>query len=140
MILRIDHIGLVTGQPAALAPFLDALGMSKVDAGIAADYRVACEFWQPGRHEGEPLIELVSPAESGSVLDAHLVRRGPGLHHIAIEVDRIEPELDRLRQAGFTAIDRTPCAGARQDMLVAFTYLPKPAALLVELVQYGRLT
>jgi methylmalonyl-CoA/ethylmalonyl-CoA epimerase len=138
MILRIDHIGLATGEPAALAPFLDALGLARVDAGIAAAYRVACEFWQPGRHDGEPSIELVSPAGAGSVLDRHLARSGPGLHHIAVEVDRIGPELDRLRGAGFTAVDATPCAGARAGMLVAFTYLPRPAGLLVELVQYDR--
>jgi len=81
VILRIDHIGLATGEPDALAPFLDALGMSKVDNGVAAEYRVRCEFWQP--RSGEPLIELVSPAGAGSVLDVHLARRGPGLHHIA---------------------------------------------------------
>ena len=137
MILRIDHIGLATGAPDALAPFLGALGMSKIDSGMAADYRVRCEFWQPGRRDGEPLIELISPAGEGSVLDGHLARSGPGLHHIAVEVDRIGPELDRLRDAGFTPVDRTPCAGARADMLVAFTYLARPAGLLVELVQYG---
>ena len=136
MILRIDHIGLATGEPGALAPFLGALGMSKVDSGTAAAYQVACEFWRSGQ-DGEPLIERVSPAGAGSVLDNQLARRGPGLHHIAVEVDSVETELDRLRQAGFTPVDRTPCAGARQDMLVAFTYLPRPAGLLVELVQYG---
>jgi methylmalonyl-CoA/ethylmalonyl-CoA epimerase len=136
VILGIDHIGLATGDPAALAPYLDALGLRRSDAGIAAQYRVACEFWQPAR-DG-PSIELVSPAGAGSVLAGHLARRGPGLHHIAVEVDVIGPELDRLRGAGFTAVDRQPCAGARAGMLVAFTYLARPAGLLVELVQYDR--
>lgn len=135
MILRIDHIGVVTGEPSALAPFLGALGMSKVDEGIAGAYRTACEFWQSG--SGEPMIELVSPAEPGSVLDGQLTRTGPGLHHVAVEVDDIDDELARLRAAGFRPVDLAPCAGARADMLVAFTYLPKPAGLLVELVQYG---
>ena len=134
MILGIDHIGLVTSDPTGLAPYLDILGMSKVDTGVAAEYRVACEFWQGA---GEPLIELVSPAAEGSVLDAHLARRGPGLHHIAVRVDDVGAELDRLRQNGFTPVDRRPCAGAREGMLVAFTYLPRPGGLLVELVQYG---
>ena len=135
MILRIDHIGVVTGEPSALAPFLSALGMSKIDNGIADAYRTACEFWRA--EAGEPMIELVSPAEPGSVLDGHLSRNGPGLHHVAVEVDDIDGELIRLRAAGFRPVDLTPCAGARSDMLVAFTYLPKPAGLLVELVQYG---
>lgn len=138
MILGIDHIGLVTAEPAGLAPYLDALGLSKVDSGTAAAYRVACEFWRPAARQDGPTIELVSPAGTGSVLDGHLARRGPGLHHVAVEVDRVEAELERLRAAGFTAVDRAPCAGARSGMLVAFTYLARPAGLLVELVQYGR--
>jgi len=136
MLLGIDHIGLVTDEPAGLVPAMTALGMSKLDSGIAAAYRVACEFWQPSGHDGRPLIELVSPAGPGSALDGHLARSGPGLHHIAIEVDHLEPELDRLRGAGFTPVDREPCAGARPGMLVTFTYLARPAGLLLELVQY----
>ena len=135
MILRIDHIGIATGEPAGLAGYLTALGMSITDSGVAAQYGVACEFWQRG---DEPLIELVSPAAAGSTLDGHLARSGPGLHHIAVEVDRIEQELDRLRRAGFTAVDQEPCRGAREGMLVAFTYLPRPAGMLIELVQYNR--
>jgi methylmalonyl-CoA/ethylmalonyl-CoA epimerase len=137
MLLGIDHIGLVTGAPAELAPFLTALEMSRTDDGVAADYRVACEFWQPAGRPVPPSIELVSPTGEGSVLDGHLARRGPGLHHIALEVDRLEPELARLHTAGFTPVDRTPRTGARPGMLVAFSYLPRPGGLLVELVQYG---
>jgi len=135
VIIGIDHIGLATAEPGSLAPFLAALDFSRTDGGIAPGYLVACEFWQ---RSDDPPIELVSPAGAGSVLDGHLARRGPGLHHVAFRVDRLGPELDRLRRAGFTAVDREPRAGARPGMLVAFTYLPAPAGLLVELVEYGR--
>jgi methylmalonyl-CoA/ethylmalonyl-CoA epimerase len=135
VILRIDHIGLATPDPAGVAPHLRALGLSKGDDGIAEAYRVACEFWHSGR-TGEPSIELVSPVGARSVLDRQLAR-GPGLHHLAVAVDLLEAELERLRGAGFTPVDREPCAGARPGMRVAFTYLPRPAGLLVELVEYG---
>jgi methylmalonyl-CoA/ethylmalonyl-CoA epimerase len=138
VLLGIDHIGLVTNEPVALEPYLAALGMSKLDTGIAGAYGVACEFWQPPGRAGGPALEVVSPAGAGSALDGHLARQGPGLHHVAFEVDQLEPELDRLRRAGFTAVDQTPCAGARPGMLVAFTYLARPAGLLLELVQYDR--
>ncbi|MEV6907361.1 VOC family protein [Amycolatopsis sp. NPDC051071] len=138
MLLGIDHIGLATEEPSALGPIMAALGMSKTDSGLAAGYRVACEFWRPAGRTGLPMLELVSPAGPDSALDGHLARVGPGLHHIAIEVDHLVPELNRLREAGFTMVDREPCAGARQGMLVAFLYLARPAGLLVELVQYDR--
>jgi methylmalonyl-CoA/ethylmalonyl-CoA epimerase len=132
MLLRIDHIGLVTGAPAGLAPFLGALGMSRSDDGVADDYGVTCEFWQ---RQDSPAVELVSPTRAGSVLDARLARGGPGLHHIAFRVHDVASELDRLRGEGFTAVDAEPRSGARPGMLVAFTYL-RPAGLLVELVEY----
>jgi methylmalonyl-CoA/ethylmalonyl-CoA epimerase len=134
MLLCIDHIGLATDAPAGIAPFLAALGLSRTDDGVAEHYGVACEFWQRG---DEPAVELVSPARTGSVLDARLAGAGPGLHHVAFRVDRLEPELDRLRHEGFAAVDDLPRAGARPGMRVAFLYLPRPAGLLVELVEYG---
>ncbi|MFC3455190.1 VOC family protein [Amycolatopsis speibonae] len=137
MLLGIDHIGLATDDPSALGPAMTTLDLSKLDNGIADGYRVACEFWQPAGGGGRPLIELVSPAGPGSALDGHFARFGPGLHHIAFEVDDLVPELNRLREAGFTPVDREPCTGARQGMLVAFLYLARPAGLLVELVQYS---
>lgn len=135
MILRIDHIGLATATPAALAPFLGALGLSQGDTGVAPEYRVACEFWD--RADSGPAIELISPSGEGSTLDGRLSRTGPGLHHIAFEVDEIEPELERLRTAGFIPVDPEPRIGAREGMTVAFTYL-RAAGLLVELVHYCR--
>lgn len=138
MLLGIDHIGLATDAPTELVPFLAALGMSRTDGGIAVDYQVSCEFWQPGGATGQPAIELVSPAGADSAVEGHLVRRGPGLHHVAFRVSELEGELARLRSAGFTAVDQAPCGGARPGMLVAFLYLARPAGLLVELVEYGR--
>ncbi|HEX5120215.1 MAG TPA: VOC family protein [Pseudonocardiaceae bacterium] len=132
MLLGIDHIGLITGAPADLAPFLAALGMARTDDGTADDYGVACEFWQG---QGEPAVELVSPSRPGSVLDTRLASGGPGLHHIAFRVNGLRSELDRLRGRGFTAVDAEPRAGARPGMFVAFAYL-RPAGLLVELVEY----
>lgn len=134
MILGIDHIGLATGDPARVGAFLAALGMRQQDRGLAEDYGVACEFWAY-RGSG-PAVELVTPAGRPSAIDDLLARRGPGLYHLALLVDDLAGEQARLRGEGFVPVDRTPCAGARPGMRVAFLYLPRPAALLVELVEY----
>ena len=137
MIKGIDHIGLATDDPSALAPFLTALGLRRDDTAVAEDYGVSCEFWSHPSSGGQPAIELVSPVRPESAVTDRLAKQGPGLYHLAFEVDELEPELARLRGAGFVQIDATPCAGARPGMRVAFLYLRKPAATLIELVEYS---
>lgn len=134
MILRLDHVGLLTGDPQQVGTFLTALGMRRTRAGVAADYGVECEFWNcdtPG-----PAIELVAPLNTGSTASNYLAKKGAGLYHLAFEVDELEAERDRLRGHGFVPVDRTPCRGAIPGMRVSFLYLRDPANLLVELVRY----
>ncbi|MFD4986138.1 VOC family protein [Streptomyces sp. NPDC058374] len=137
MILRIDHVGLATEDPGGVAAFMTTLGLRKYDEGHADDYGVACEFWQFGGGLGNPAVEIVSPTQEPSAISGRLARQGPGLYHLAFEVDDLESETARLRGEGWTAVDATPCKGARDGMTVAFLYAPAPAGLLVELVHYA---
>ncbi|MFL6160591.1 MAG: VOC family protein [Jatrophihabitantaceae bacterium] len=136
MIIGIDHIGLATDDPAALAQFLTALGLRRDDGAVADAYGVSCEFWSHPDSGGQPAIELVAPVRADSAVTDRLANQGPGLYHLAFQVDELAAELVRLRQAGFVQIDAAPCAGARPGMRVAFMYLRKPAATLIELVEY----
>jgi len=136
VILGIDHVGLATDDSEGAGTFMVALGMEKADQGVAPAYGVACEFWKyPGRTD-EIAIEIVSPIRENCAITGRLGRSGPGLYHIAFIVDNIEGELERLRKKGFSPVDSQPCQGARKGMRVAFMYVPKPAALLIELVQH----
>lgn len=137
MILGIDHIGLATADADGVGRALRALGMRRDDGGLADEYGVACDFWSFAGTGGQPAVELVSPARPDSSVSQQLTRRGPGLYHLAFEVDDLDGELARLSGDGFVQIDATPCAGARPGMRVAFLYLPKPAATLIELVHYA---
>jgi methylmalonyl-CoA/ethylmalonyl-CoA epimerase len=137
MIVGIDHIGLATDDPVGVAPFLTALGLCQAARGVADAYAVACEFWHHPGAAGAPSLELVSPNGEDSAISARLARHGPGLYHVAFEVDGLESELVRLTQAGFVAVDQAPRAGAKPGMRVSFLYLRKPAGLLIELVEYG---
>jgi methylmalonyl-CoA/ethylmalonyl-CoA epimerase len=138
VIFRIDHVGLVAATGTAVGSYLEALRMRAGDRGPAEEYGVLCEFWRSSDDPLHPTIEVVTPTRPDSAVTNHLARHGPGLHHVAFEVDDLAIELARLRNRGFAAIDRAPCRGARPAMRVAFAYAPRPAGLLVELVQYGR--
>jgi methylmalonyl-CoA/ethylmalonyl-CoA epimerase len=136
VILGIDHIGVATADPAQAATFLDALEMSPAESGPADDYGVACQFWRFPGQPAMPAIEVVWPARDDSAIAGRLARNGPGLYHVAFAVQGIEAELDRLREAGFSAVDRAPCRGAMSGMRVAFMYARRPVGLLIELVEY----
>ena len=148
MILGIDHVGIITEDPAGAGKFLTALGMHASDAGIAEGYAVACEFWQYDQDRGEPsprtrresarqpAVEIVSPARDGSAVSDRLAKSGPGLHHVAYEVTGLDDERARLRQNGYVEVDREAHDGARPGMRVVFMYAPRPAGLLIELVEY----
>jgi methylmalonyl-CoA/ethylmalonyl-CoA epimerase len=133
--MGIDHVGLATDDAACVGTFLAALGMTRIDGGLAEDYGVACDFWGYAE-QPRAQVEVVSPARDGSAIAPQLARRGPGLYHLALVVDELAVELDRLRGAGFVPVDAAPCAGARPGMRVAFLYASRPAGLLVELVEY----
>lgn len=137
MIIGIDHIGLATHEPAALAGPLAALGLSHTDAGVALTYQVGCQFWSDPRRRTQPAVEIVSPLASDSTVTRHLATRGPGLHHVAFRVDQLDAEVNRLRREGFSSVDDRPHPGARPRMRVRFLYLRHPSSLLVELVEYA---
>jgi methylmalonyl-CoA/ethylmalonyl-CoA epimerase len=132
----IDHLGVVTAEPARAGSELERLGLRRLEAGIADDYGVSCEFWAPAGGGEGPAVELVSPIRAGSAVDSALARRGPGLHHLAVEVDDVGVALDQLRRSGGTPLDQHPRAGARNGMRVAFVYLGPATGLVVELVDY----
>jgi methylmalonyl-CoA/ethylmalonyl-CoA epimerase len=135
VILGIDHVGITTEDPAGAGKFLTALGMHASDAGIAEGYGVACEFWQHGQAR-QPAVEIVSPARDGSAVSDRLTKSGPGLHHVAYEVAGIDEERARLKSSGYVEVDRAAQDGARPGMHVVFMYAPRPAGLLIELVEY----
>jgi len=82
---------------------------------------------------GETSLELVTPR--GNVgLQRFLQKRGPGLHHVAIEVEDIEAALSFLKSIGIALVDESPRPGARGHK-VAFVHPRATGGVLVELVE-----
>ncbi|MDH6140067.1 methylmalonyl-CoA/ethylmalonyl-CoA epimerase [Kitasatospora sp. GP30] len=136
MIVRLDHVGVATGDPQGAGDLLAALGLTAGDRGNAETYGVSCDFWQADK--GGCAVELVAPLNDEAAISRRLAEHGPGLYHIAFEVDDVVAELERLRGLGLVPVDREPQPGARPGMWVAFVYAKRPAGLLIELVEYRR--
>ena len=137
MILGVDHVGVLTGRLEKAGKDLEAVGFSRVEQGVAEEYGVACEFFQLTDDPAAFAIELVAPLSPEAVVNDKLKKDGPGPYHVALEVDDLEAEIERLQASGFLAVDAKPCLGARPGMRVAFMYLGRATGLLIELVQYA---
>jgi methylmalonyl-CoA/ethylmalonyl-CoA epimerase len=76
-------------------------------------------------------------ATGDGVVRRFLDKRGPGLHHIAFEVDAIEPALVDLAGRGIQLIDREARAGG-MGTRIAFLHPAAFGGVLVELVEEPR--
>lgn len=131
MKMKINHIGIATnGIDEALKFWSDALGLENVHTEIVVDQKVKVAMLPIG----ESRIELLEPTSDDSPISKFLAKRGPGIHHIAVEVADIEAALANLKSQGMRLIDESPRVGA-EGCLVAFVHPASTGGVLLELVQ-----
>ena len=129
--MKINHLGIATkGIDDALAFWADALGLENVHTETVEDQKVRVAMLPIG----ESRVELLEPTSDDSPISKFLEKRGPGIHHIAVEVDDIEAALARLKDQGMRLIDEAPRIGA-EGCLVAFVHPSSTNGVLLELVQ-----
>ncbi|MGZ8844226.1 MAG: methylmalonyl-CoA epimerase [Pyrinomonadaceae bacterium] len=129
--MKIDHIGVATeGIEAAATFYRDALGLAVEEIEEVAEQKVRVAMLPIG----ESRIELLEPTAEDSPISKFLAKRGPGIHHIAVQVDDIRAALDGLKQKGARLIDEHPRTGAG-GCLVAFVHPSSAGGVLIELVQ-----
>ena len=85
---------------------------------------------------GSSRVELLAPTGDDTPIGRFLARRGPGMHHVAYEVDDIAFELERLAAAGVELVDRKPRPGL-YGLEVAFLHPSAAHGVLNELVSHG---
>src|SRR5271163_4263116 len=129
-IKKIDHVAICVADAAEAAKrWSELLG---VEAG--APEFVASQGTDAVLMEcGSSHLELVAPHGNAAML-RFLDKRGPGLHHIAIEVEGIEDAVAFLKTLGVAMVDEEPRAGARGSR-VAFIHPKATGGVLVELVE-----
>jgi methylmalonyl-CoA/ethylmalonyl-CoA epimerase len=85
-------------------------------------------------HLGPVTLELLEPRSPEHTVARFLETRGPGLHHVSLEVADIEGALARAKDAGVQPIDETPRPGAHGSQ-VAFLHPKSLFGVLIELCQ-----
>ena len=133
MALNVHHLGIaVDDLDAALLVYADLFGATLEhrervdDQGVeAASLRV-----------GESRIELLEPLGPDTPVGRFLAKRGPGMHHVAFEVEDVGAELERLKAHEVVLVDETPRRGLF-GLQVAFVHPEATGGVLAEFVADG---
>ena len=128
---RLDHVGIaVANLDDALAFYRDALGLEIDPVADVPSQQVRARFIPLG----DSALELLEATSDDSPIGKYVTKRGPGLHHITLEVEDIGAALSELASRGVRLIDHAPRPGAHGS-LVAFIHPASAHGVLVELKQ-----
>jgi methylmalonyl-CoA/ethylmalonyl-CoA epimerase len=128
---RINHLAVVVDDiEAALAFWRDGLGMEVDRVQEVVEQQATVAFLPLGDSD----IELVRPTTEDSGIARFLHKRGPGMHHICLEVDDLDTLLERLKGMGVRLINPEPVAGAGGKR-IAFIHPESAYGVLVELAE-----
>jgi methylmalonyl-CoA/ethylmalonyl-CoA epimerase len=131
MLKKISHIGIAVKSLDEAIPFYrDNLGMIFQGIEEVAEQQVKVAFFLVG----ESKIELLEPTSAGSPVAVFLEKNGPGIHHIAYEVNDIGAAIAKLMADGMRMIDKAPRQGAH-GALIAFLNPKSSHGVLTELSQ-----
>ena len=94
--VRLDHLGVAVKSIAAARGFYEALGLTVSHEETVEHEKVKTAMLPLG----ESRIELLEATEEDSTIGRFLVKRGEGLHHIAVHVDGIDAMFAQLTAQG----------------------------------------
>jgi methylmalonyl-CoA/ethylmalonyl-CoA epimerase len=130
--MKLDHVGIATRElEEGFAVWRDALGLQLNTTEEIPDQGVRVAMLEIG----DTHVELLEPLSPDSAVGRFLAKRGPGIHHLAVEVSDIRASLAELKSKGARLIDEEPRVGAR-GCLVAFIHPASTNGVLLELVQH----
>ena len=133
MLTKINHIGIAVKSLEESIPFYrDQLSMPFAGIEEVAEQKVRVAMLQVG----ESKIELLEPTSDDSPVAKFIEKNGPGIHHLAYEVEDIEAAIARLMAEGARMIDEKPRAGAHGSR-IAFIHPKSSNGVLTELCQCG---
>jgi len=131
VINKIEHIGIaVTDLKKSEDLFEKLLGKKPYKKEKVASEGVVTSFFKIGNQK----IELLKGNNSGSPIQKFIEKRKEGVHHIALHVDSIQKEVERLENLGFEFISTIPKKGADNKMIV-FLHPKTTNGVLVELCE-----
>ena len=130
-IKAINHVAVVVdNMEKSLTFWRDALGLDLHELRDVPAEKSQVAFLPLAGAE----VELVMPTSDDSGIAKYLAKRGPGMHHICLEVDDIVGMLAQLRSKNIRLINEEPRAAADGKQYI-FIHPESTGGVLVELYQ-----
>ena len=129
--MKIDHIAIAVNDVEESAKvYQQALGVDEIEFETVESegVKVAIIALENGR------IELMQPTNDSSPIKKFLDKKGPGLHHMALDTSNIEGEVERMEGCGiqFLGKIRPGSAGTK----VTFIHPKSLSGVLAELCSH----
>jgi methylmalonyl-CoA/ethylmalonyl-CoA epimerase len=129
-VIKINHVAVAVNEiEPALAFWRDALGLEMQRVEDVPTQKSTVAFLPVGDSE----IELVKPTEASTGLAKFLQEKGPGIHHLCVQVDDIQAMLAQLKEKGVRLINENPQVLPGRKM--AFIHPKSTGGVLVELYE-----
>ena len=129
--LKIEHLGIaVKNLEEAMPVYEQLLNTPCYKTEEVASEGVNTAFFRVG----ESKVELLEATTAESPIAKFIEKKGPGIHHIAFDVENIEAEMRRLAALGFEMLNEVPKKGA-DNKLVCFLHPRTTGGVLIELCQ-----
>lgn len=131
---RIDHVGIAIADVAAAKKlYEDLLGLKLTREEVVSDQGVRTYFYPIAGVK----LELLESTTPDGPIARHLEKRGPGMQHLAIEVDDIEAAIAELKAKGVRMLDDVPRKGV-ENTRIAFVHPRDTHGVLLELVELAK--
>ena len=129
-VLKINHVAIAVPNIEESLPFWqEALGVEMTHTEDVPTQKSRVGFLPIGGSE----VELVQPTADDTGVARFIEKKGPGLHHICLEVDDIESMIEQLLAKGVQMIDEKPHVLEGRKM--AFVHPRSAGGVLVELYE-----
>ena len=128
--MKIRHLGIAVDSIEERLPVWEAFGLKLHHTEKVDSEGVMTAHLKVGGYE----IELLEPMGEDTPVGKFIDKKGPGIHHLALEVDDIKESLAKAKENGLEPIGEAPRPGA-DDTLVAFFHPKDTGGVLLEIVQ-----
>ena len=130
-VIGVEHIGIAINDLEKDAPFWSkVLGIEQTKTEDVDDQGVITDIYDTGRGK----IELLLSKYPDSPIGKFLKKRGPGIHHICLQVEDIEESIKVLKKHGIETIGDKSSIGA-EGFKVIFIHPKSTGGVLVELAE-----
>ena len=130
-VIGVEHIGIAIKDLEKDAPFWSkVLGIEQTKTEDVDDQGVITDIYDTGRGK----IELLLSKYPDSPIGKFLKKRGPGIHHICLQVEDIEESIKVLKIHGIETIGEKSSIGA-EGFKVIFIHPRSTGGVLVELAE-----